>query len=64
MPLYRFSVLDGQSIVYEFLPLLKWKKNKEPKWYFYFPPSTNVPFVVLFLKRYQALTFIEKPEWN
>jgi len=58
---YRFSVLDGQSIIYEFLQLLKWAKNKEPKWHFNFPPSSNVLFFMLFLTRHEALNFIKKP---
>ena len=58
---YRFSVLDGQSIIYKFLQLLKLTKNKEPKWHFNFPPSSIVLFFMLSLTRHQALNFIKKP---
>ena len=37
------------------------EKKQEHKWIFKLPPSSINSFFILFLTRYQALNFIEKP---
>ena len=67
---YKFYVLDGKLIKYEFLQLLKWKKIKEPKWHFrslllicpFFYALSSVPSSTEFLKKPLCYEVSTKPE--